>query len=387
MMIQYDKTELENIFLVEEAYSLKNAGFITKEQYSLILKDLSILKNHKNILIRIGFFLLGSFLYSSICGFLTGITISAFGDNYRILLYIYALIGFAGAELLTRQNYFGYGLDDAFLIGSQLTLAIAIGFSTNGNGFVIASILSVTLLVSYLRYLHLSILLLFCVAITGSVTFALFELGTHGKTLLPFTLMAFALGLYLSSKRIIEQLKEPFYYKGLMLVNSFSLVLFYLSGNYMVVRELSEVLLSTLIGPKNDIPFAFIFYALTFIVPISYIVYSLLQKDRILLWIGLLGLGFSIYSIRFYYAILPIESALTLGGGVLFAFTYFSIKKIKGKETGITFQPDRFTKGNALATDEILIASQLGLKPENNIESPIEFGGGDFSGGGSSGNF
>ena len=364
MMIQYDKTELENIFLVEEAHSLKNAGFINKEQYSLILKDLSILKNHKNILIRIGFFLLGSFLYSSICGFLTGITISAFGDNYQILLYICALIGFAGAELLTRQNYFGYGLDDAFLIGSQLTLAIAIGISTNGNGFVIASILSVTLLVSYLRYLHLSILLLFCVAITGSVTFALFELGTLGKTLLPFTLMAFALGLYLSSKRIIEQLKEPFYYKGLMLVNSFSLVLFYLSGNYMVVRELSELLLGTLIGPKNDIPFAFIFYAFTFTVPIAYIVYSLLKKDRILLWIGSLGLGFSIYSIRFYYAILPIESALTLAGIVLFAFTYFSIKKIKGKETGITFQPDRFTKGNALATAEILIASQLGSKPE-----------------------
>ena len=36
-MIQYDKTELENIFLVEEAHSLKNAGFITKEHYSLIL--------------------------------------------------------------------------------------------------------------------------------------------------------------------------------------------------------------------------------------------------------------------------------------------------------------------------------------------------------------
>jgi len=105
------------------------------------------------------------------------------------------------------------------------------------------------------------------------------------------------------------------------------------------------------------------------------------------LWIGLLGLGFSIYSIRFYYAILPIESALTLAGRVLFAFTYFSIKKIKGKETGITFQPDRFTKGNTLATAEILIASQLGSKPKNNIESPIEFGGGDFSGGGSSGNF
>ena len=65
-MIQYDKTDLEHAFLVDEANSLRNAQFIEKLQYNVIHKNLTSLKSQKNILIRIGFFVLGSFLYSSV---------------------------------------------------------------------------------------------------------------------------------------------------------------------------------------------------------------------------------------------------------------------------------------------------------------------------------
>jgi hypothetical protein len=51
---------------------------------------------------------------------------------------------FAFAEILTKQKYYGYGLDDAFLLGAQLCLAIAIGISTDGNELTIALILSLT---------------------------------------------------------------------------------------------------------------------------------------------------------------------------------------------------------------------------------------------------
>jgi hypothetical protein len=104
-----------------------------------------------------------------------------------------------------------------------------------------------------------------------------------------------------------------------------------------------------------------------------------------MLWIGFLALAFSIFTIRYYHHILPAEVALTLGGLVLFAFTYFSIKKIKTNETGITFLPDRFSNSNSQLNLEIVIAaSQFGLKPEIKAEeSPMDFGGGGFSGGGS----
>lgn len=386
-MIVYDKTELENVTLLEEGQSLKSAGFINKEQYNLIINELAVPKSQNNILIRAGFFLLGSFLYSSICGFITLLSLEGNYENYKVLVFIFSIIGFAGTDFLAKQKFYRYGLDDAFLLGSQLTLAIAIGISTDGNGLIISLILMITSLLSYLRYVHLSMALLFCFATTSSLVYTLFELGATGKTILPFVLMLFSAGIYFYSKPILKNLKTTFYYEGVLLANSFSLILFYLSGNYLVVRELSVALLGAEIAPNSDISFAYIFYVFTFIVPAAYLVYSLLKKDRIMLWIGALAMAFSIYSIRFYYAVLPIETFLTIAGLLLFAFTYFAINKLKHKETGITFRPDRFTNSNAFMNAETLIASQLGLKPETVQESDMKFGGGGFSGGGSSGEF
>ncbi|MFQ3174393.1 MAG: hypothetical protein ACI8W0_001512 [Flavobacterium sp.] len=386
-MILYDKTKLENITLLDEAHSLQTAGFMSKEQYALISKALATLKSQNNILIRAGFFLLGCFLYSSICGFIALISPDSIVENYKVVFYIYAIIGFVGTEILGRQKYYGYGFDDAFSLGAQFTLAVAVGVSTDGNGLLIALMITITSLLSYLRYVHVSMALLFCLTATASLVYTLFEFGSTGKTILPFVMMLFSAGCYLYSKTILKNLKTPFYHKGVLLANSFGLILFYLSGNYLVVRELSVALLGVEVDQNNDISFALFFYAFTFIVPATYLAYSLLKKDRRMLWIGSLALAFSIYAIRFYYAVLPIETFLTIAGLLLFAFTYFAIKKLKNNTAGITFRPDRFTNTDAFTNTEALIASQLGLQPETVQQSNMEFSGGDFSGGGSGGEF
>ena len=96
---------------------------------------------------------------------------------------------------------------------------------------------------------------------------------------------------------MINNLKESYYYNGLLLANSFCLVLFYLSCNYLVVRELSVEFLGNEVLPGQDIPFAYFFYAFTFIVPVVYLVQSLKTKDRIMLWISFLAIAFSFYTI------------------------------------------------------------------------------------------
>ena len=128
-MIVYDKIELENATLLEEGHSLKAAGFINKENYNLIHNELAVPKSQNNILIRAGFFLLGSFLYSSICGFITLLSLEGNYENFKVLVFIFSIIGFAGTEFLATQKFYMYGLDDAFSLGSQLTLAIAIVLS------------------------------------------------------------------------------------------------------------------------------------------------------------------------------------------------------------------------------------------------------------------
>ncbi|MDQ1165295.1 hypothetical protein [Flavobacterium sp. SORGH_AS_0622] len=388
-MIVYDKQILNNDALVDEADTLYKGGFISKEQKKFIKKELPVFKSQDNILVRLGFFLLGNLLYSSICGAISILGLSSEHIFLEICCYLFAAVGFVGSELLAKQNFHNHGLDDSFILGALLNVGFAIGITTEGYEIVIAFFVAVVAIFMFLRYLHLLSMLVFCLAVTAFLFFGMFEFGDLGKAILPFTAMILSAIFYFVTKKLINNLNESYYYNGLLLANSFCLVLFYLSCNYLVVRELSAELLGTEVKPGTDIPFAFFFYGFTFIVPIVYLVQAFKTKDRIMLWISFLAIGFSIYTIRFYYAVLPIEVALTLGGLILFAIAYFSIKKLKGKESGLTFKPDRINHSDAILNAEALVvASTFGMKPEVKPQaSPMEFGGGGFSGGGSDGSF
>jgi hypothetical protein len=384
-MIVHDKNLLENLSLLEEAKSLQAAGFISKEQKELIKKELPAFKRQSNILVRLGFFILGALLYSSLCGVISLVALNGIEDSYfKFCFYVFTVIGIAGAELLSREKYFGYGLDDAFILGTLLNFGIALAITADGYPLIIALFVAAASFLSYRRYLHLLSLLVFCMASLAILFYGLFELGAIGQSILPFITMLFSALFYFVTKRISTELKKQYYYNGLLLANSFCLIIFYLSCNYLVVRELSSNLLGNELPAGQDIPFSYFFYAFTFVVPVIYLVQALKTKDRIMLWISFLAIGFSIYTIRFYYSVLPIEIALTLGGLVLFAIAYFSVKKLKYNDAGLTFKPDRINNSPAILNAEaLIIASTFGLKPEVKIEkSPMEFGGGDFSGGG-----
>ena len=390
-MIVHDKNLLNNLYLIEAANSLQAGGFISKEQNTIIKKNLSGFKRHDNILVRLGFFLLGSFLYVSICGTFSLLGIDSGEVFWKICFYLFAIVGFAGTNILANQKYYAHGLDDAFNLGALLNIGIAIGITTDGYEIGIAFFIAVASFLMYLRYIHLPSALIFCLASSAVIFYGMFEFGIVGKTILPFIMLLCSGCGYLISKKRLENLTVPYYYNGLKLTKGFSLILFYLVGNYYVVRELNANLSQEYYynNVSPEIPFALFFWALTVIIPIVYLVYSLKNKDRIMLWIGFLALCFSIFSFRMYHHVLPPEAALTIGGLALFTFTYFAIKKTKYKETGITFKADRFSDPNAFSNLQTLAAaSQFGLKPEAKVEeSPMEYGGGGFSGGGSGSSF
>ncbi|MCW2119652.1 hypothetical protein [Flavobacterium sp. 7A] len=388
-MIVYETQFLENQKLIAEAKSLENAGFITKEQRNEVESKLLEFKHQKNIFLRIALCILGSFAYGSICAFISLLGLNTIERNLTVFIYLFAAVGFAGTEFFAKQNIKGQGYDDTFIIGGQLLLAAAVGVTSDGNELLIAIVASIAACLTYLRYLKTISILFFAIASTAIVVFGLFELGSIGKTILPFVLMIYSITLYFICKKVIVKNPFSYYRKGLVWLKYFNLVLFYISGNYFVVRELSVVLLGNEIAPNSDITMAWFFYAFTFLVPLFYISTALKQQNRAMLWIGLATGGFTIFTIRNYYHVLPSAVALTIGGLLVFAIAYFSIKKLKDKTTGITFQPDRFMNtSDFMHTEALLLTSQFGLKPEVAPEaSPMEFGGGDFSGGGSGGNF
>jgi len=395
-MIAYDKALLDNVYIDEEADRLKESGFIDQEQYKSISSQLPKLKSQNNLFIRVGFFILGCMLYSSICGFISLLGIGGMDNAYLFFIYLFAIIGFATKEYMSREmKYVGFGLDDAFILGGILALLIAVGLTFeqnyNPNYLVVIIVMAFASSIAYLRYLNLSLALLACVGITGSVAYLVFDYLIIGKTILPFVLLLFSGCGYFISKKKLQDLTLPYYYNGLKIAKGFCLVVFYLSGNYYVVRELNFSLSGEYYynGVSPEIPFALFFWAFTFIIPVVYLIFSLKNKDRIMLWIGFLALCFSFFTFRMYHHVLPPEVALTIGGLAVFTFTYFAIKKTKYSETGITFKADRFTDPNAFANlQTLVVASQFGIKQEVKVEeSPMKFGGGGFSGGGSNGEF
>lgn len=395
-MIAYDKTLLDNVYIDEEANRLKESGFISTEQYKSIGNQLPKLKSQNNLFIRIGFFILGCMLYASICGFISLLGLGIMDDAYLFFIYLFAIIGFGAKEFMSREmEYFGFGLDDAFILGAILALLIAVGltFEQNydPNYLIVIIVMAIVSSVAYFRYLNLSLALLACFGITASLAYITFEYCVIGKSILPFVMLFFSGACYFIAKKTVQNLTSPYYANGLKLAKAFCLILFYLAGNYYVVRELnfslSENYYYNDVSP--EIPFAIVFWAFTISIPVVYLVFSLKNKDRMMLWIGFLALCFTLFTVRMYHHVLPPEVALTIGGLVVFAFTYFAIKKTKHNETGITFKADRFSNPNALANlQTLVVASQFGLKPEAKVEeSPMEFGGGGFSGGGSSEGF
>lgn len=386
-MIVYNKSDLENFILNNEVKSLQKMKFLTKEKQLQISKKLESLKTSDNWFIRIGFLLLGFFLYSSIIGSLSFFILPLFNDNFKIIVFIYFIIGIVGAEILATQNYFKHGLDDAFIIGMQISLCGAIGIATENQLFSFITMIFVGLFCG-IRYIHSISILSACFGVVLSVFYAVVEYHIFDALFLPFFGLLLAVVLFLMARKFSNKEEFIFYQNAIQLVKIFSYLLAYFSLNYYVVRELSQELLHIVVTKNKDIPFAYVFYVLTFLIPVLYCYFSLKNKNRILFYISILTFGFSLFTIRYYYAILPIEIALTIGGIVLFLIAYFAIKYLKNEETGITFQEDRNAEKSIFLDAQVLIINSQNVNATSQVpQGDMKFGGGGFSGGGANGDF
>lgn len=386
-MQAYNKEQLQHYFLVEAAKTLYTNKFIAKEQLAEVTKNLLLVKTNGNFLVRTAFFLLGSFLYSSISGTFAIFTLVGDGVNaYKGLLFFYAAIGLIGSELLARSNYFRHGLDDAFILGFQLCFCVAFGALTEDFlvGFVGMVIVGAF---CSLRYVHTLSVLVFCIGIVAVCCNLVVEKHYVETLYLPFFGCVLAIGFYLGSQKMKRLNTAYFYNESVSLMKLFSLVLGYFSLNYMVVRELSQNLMQLEILPGKDIPFAYLFYGCTFAIPLFYIFYGIYAKERLFLWIGLFTTGYSIFTIRFYYSLMPLEYAMLLGGIVLFIVAFLGIRYWKNNTEGITFQPDRSSDNKMFRNAQMLIMTTQ-VQPHAPVaSSKMPFGGGGFSGGGAGESF
>lgn len=380
-MQAHDKIDIENYFLAEEAKNLYKKKFLSKEQLSAVTSQLVQLKSNSNIFFRIGFFLLGIFLFSSVVSAIAVILMQIITEDYQIIFFLYAIVAYIGVEVLVRMKFFRHGLDDAFILTSQVSFFIGIGILTES---VFPVFLAMFVLGIYfaVRFIHTISALIAYSGLVGFLFNGIVEHDFLPKVFLPFIGLFLAVSVYFLVINLANKQNLYPYFKTLETLKIVSLFLGYLSMNYYVVRELSESLMKITVTKDSDIPFALVFYVFTFLIPLFYMYLGIKWKDKLVLYTGILTLIIGFSSIRYYYHFFPVEYVMVISGILLFVMAYLIIQKLKNKTEGVTFQPDRDSDDSLLFNAQAVLSLTNATTPVSTETNSMELGGGGFSGGG-----
>ncbi|PJJ61164.1 hypothetical protein [Hymenobacter chitinivorans] len=300
-------------------------------------------------------------------------------------------------ELLISSNHlYRSGADNALLymgVG-YLAVAVIIGYGLLvphsvdiddlqelGLRWPLLSLMAVVTLTAVVRYadpLAAALTLLLYLGIVGVVVLRL----PLGRALLPFALMLACAGSYWLGQQLTRRPDYLYYRPAVRTVKALTLACFYLAGNYLVVRETNALLNNLPVSVQ--IPFAPLFYLFTVAIPLLYIFQGLRRADRIFLYAGLLSLGFSLYTYRFYRSVMPPEWALTLGGAVLIVFSGWALRYLRPARYGLSSEPADSPAFSQLNLESLVMShvTETTMQPH---EPGFQFGGGQSGGGGAEG--
>ena len=348
--------------------------------------------------LRVGLFLfacLGLSMMAGLSFLITGESIFAAG-------VLYCAACFAVLELLIRDRRFYHcGADNALLylgLSAMGGLIIHV-FSTYiwpvslfshfslGNAYLAPPLLLLLALLAAAILRYADGLLMAAALLTTLLLVAIAGLQSSlGQALLPFLMMATAAGalvLYRAlARRVAGTILADYYATCLLTLKVGALAVFYLGGNYLVVREGNAALHN--ISTSMQVPFAAVFYALTAGIPLLYIVFGLRRADRAMLLVGLLTLVFSLYTLRHYHSLMPPEVAAVVAGVVLTLLAGTLLRALRPARFGFTSLPDDEPRHFNL---ENLIQAQTAHAPAAPASGGFGFGGGHSGGGGATGQF
>ncbi len=202
--------------------------------------------------------------------------------------------------------------------------------------------------------------------------------AAFGQLLLPFAIMAASAALVYWLEKQPARPNYLYYRPSLLVLRTLALAAFYLAGNYLIVREGNAKLIGGY-GPSPQVPLAPVFYLFTAVVPLLYLYLGLRRHDRLVLLVGVLAVAFSIFTVRYYHALMPPEVAATLAGLVFTGLSLAALRYLRIPRHGLTAAPD--DEATPHFNLESLIVAQTAHVPAA-PEVGFQFSGGQSGGGG-----
>ena len=381
-IIAYNIAELEKKCVTNEAKKLYKSGVIDERQWKDIILKFAANLYTPSIFIRILLFL------ASIVGMITligpvGLIFGLSGiDSVRVLMILFGILilGFTEIIIIKNNHHFRSGVTEAGIYSSLILVAVGLALK-NDSIIYIVNICFLFTLFAAIRYLDL-------LALTGSLLlFAwllveyLMLMGGFITNLLPLILLVAFAAIYHLSVLLEKKLSNIIFNDQFILLKSLALLFCYLSVNYLVVRELSEMILYVFVPEGGDIPLAIIFYTLTALLPLAYIAWGVKTRSILFIRVGLFILTLTVFTFKYYYSVMPPVISITLAGIIMTSVALLLLNYLKTPKNGVTREMLLTDKWGNSNLHSFIISQTLGGNA-NTSQNDVEMGGGKFGGGG-----
>lgn len=387
-MLAYNKNALYNLFVRNQTSEAYENGAVTQEEYAAVLAKYPSQFYTPNFFIGIALFLLTVIILIFSLGIFALMLLGNGSDSMITSLAIFfSVICFIVVEVFIRQRrHYHSGVDTALLCGAVILLISGIEYATEAAGLQLSIIIFIISLACTIRYAFSFMGVISFLSLLSVFFFLLSDLGIAARAIIPFVLMAISLFFYLLLKRIKDKDQLAGYTDSINILEITSLVTLYAAGNFYIVKQLGDTMVSHTDSASSTIPFAFLFWIFTTVIPLLYLFFGIKNKDAILLRVGLVLIAAIIFTIRYYHALMPIEAAMTLAGIIMVLVAWALTRYLHIPKNGFTsVEIDKKNAPGKAQIEALILAQTFSQTHVQNADT--KFGGGDFGGGGGSGDF
>lgn len=370
-----DSSELEKMHILSTSKNLFKNGIINEDQWNTIKEDYKTRIYSPPFYIKLPLFVISTLGLFFGFGLLYLIGFGVILLDFDILdlrfgfelIQILALIGGLTLIFLTEKfliqssSHFNSGITESGIYFGFFGILVGIFNLVGRDGLdpiiylIIGFLFSAFIAVRYLD----SIGLVAAILALGGIFFNLtFMIGGLVEVLLPFILIGLYISVFYISGMLQKKLPQTIFKNHFIITKSLSLFLVYVAGNYLVVRELSIELMGLRLDIGEDIPFSFLFYFITILIPVIYFYIGIKKRSLLFIRIGSLTVVLTGLTFYYYYLGTYTKYVAVLTGAMLILATFLLFKKLKLKESGYTSEK---LLDDSWATKEItsIIASRM----------------------------
>ena len=385
-MIAYNKIWLDNLAArdaIKDAFYIDAISAAEKEKAEAIFP---VGFYSPNIFIRIGLFILTLVIACFSLGLFSLIFLDSIERSMGGLTIFFGLLSYAALEFFIHtKHHYRSGVDDALLWITGICIVAGINLlgdiSSSGN----AVIIFVLATYFFLRFTDMLMSAIAGIALLSVFFFYYSPLGSMAKATTPFLLMGIAALMYFFIKRTAQQNSNRHYRHCGIVLEISMLICFYAAANYYVVRETSNSMFHLGLKENESIPFGWLFWILTILIPLGYVFAGVRKKDAVLLRVGSIAVAAIVFTVRYYHSVLPLEIVMLLGGIILIAVSFALTKWLAQPKKGFTSaEISKRYLMDKMNIEALVIAETFGSQVQ---ENDPKFGGGSFGGGGASGEY